>query len=113
MGSSPLEMSTSHGPVVDKLQFDRIKSYIEKGKASANLLTGGRRLGSKGCFIEPTLFVNPDPQSAIWKEEVFGPVLTVSTFKTGDEAISMANDSIYGLAGRSLSHALAMLEMLN
>lgn len=100
MGSSPQEMSTSHGPVVDKLQFDRIMSYIDKGKASAQLLTGGKRLGSKGCFIEPTLFVNPDPQSPIWKEEVFGPVLTVRTFKTEEEAIAMANDSIYGLAGK-------------
>ncbi|KAI7781839.1 uncharacterized protein LA080_014329 [Diaporthe eres] len=98
MGSSPLELSTSHGPVVDKLQFDRIMSYIDKGKASAQLLTGGNRIGSKGCFIEPTLFVNPDPQSPIWKEEVFGPVLTVRTFKTEEEAIAMANDSIYGLA---------------
>ncbi|KAG6357230.1 hypothetical protein INS49_015108 [Diaporthe citri] len=98
MGSSPLELSTSHGPVVDKLQFDRIMSYIDKGKASAQLLTGGKRIGSKGCFIEPTLFVNPDPQSPIWKEEVFGPVLTVRTFKTEEEAIAMANDSMYGLA---------------
>ena len=99
MGSSPLELATSHGPVVDKLQFDRVMSYIDKGKTSAQLLTGGKRLGSKGCFIEPTLFVNPDPQSPIWKEEVFGPVLTVRTFKTEEEAISMANDSLYGLAG--------------
>ncbi|KAL1856376.1 hypothetical protein Daus18300_010748 [Diaporthe australafricana] len=98
MGTSPLEMSTSHGPVVDKLQFDRIMSFIEKGKTSANLLTGGKRLGSKGCFIEPTLFVNPDPQSPIWKEEVFGPVLAVRTFRTEEEAIDMANDSVYGLA---------------
>lgn len=101
MGSSPLELSTSHGPVVDKLQFDRIMSYIDKGKASAQSLTGGKRIGSKGCFIEPTLFVNPDPQSSIWKEEVFGPVLTVRTFKTEEEAIAMANDSIYGLAGKA------------
>ncbi|KAK2595905.1 hypothetical protein N8I77_013694 [Diaporthe amygdali] len=97
-GRSPLELSTSHGPVVDKLQFDRIMSYIDKGKASAQLLTGGKRLGSKGCFVEPTLFVNPDSQSPIWKEEIFGPVLTVRTFKTEEEAIYMANDSIYGLA---------------
>lgn len=100
MGSSPLELSTSHGPVVDKQQFDRIMSYIDKGKITAQLLTGGKRLGSKGCFIEPTLFVNPDPQSPIWKDEVFGPVLTVRTFKTEGEAIAMANDSMYGLAGK-------------
>lgn len=101
MGSNPLELSTSHGPVVDKLHFDRIMSYIDKGKTTAQLLTGGKRVGSKGCFVEPTIFVNPDPQSPIWKEEIFGPVLTVRTFKTEEEAIFMANDSIYGLAGRT------------
>lgn len=100
MGSNPLELSTSHGPVVDKLQFDRIMSYIDKGRTSAQLLAGGKRLGSRGCFIEPTIFVDPDPQSPIWKEEVFGPVLTVRTFKTEQEAIALANDSTYGLAGR-------------
>lgn len=99
MGASPLELSTEHGPVVDKLQFDRVMSYIEGGKVSAQLVTGGKRLGSRGCFIEPTIFLNPDPESPIWREEIFGPVLTVRTFKTEEEAIAMANDSVYGLAG--------------
>lgn len=98
MGSSPLELSTQHGPVVDKSQFDRIMGYIEKGKQSAELVTGGKRKGSKGCFIEPTLFVNPTSDSPIWKEEIFGPVLTVKTFKTEKEAIELANDTVYGLA---------------
>ncbi|KAG8163067.1 hypothetical protein KVR01_007545 [Diaporthe batatas] len=96
--ANPLELSTEHGPVVDKIQFDRIMSYIESGKKSAQLLTGGKRLGSKGCFIEPTIFLNPDPKSQIWKEEIFGPVLSVRTFKTEEEAIAMANDTVYGLA---------------
>lgn len=102
MGGSPQDMSTSHGPVVDKLQFERIMSYIEKGKKSAQLLTGGKRIGTKGCFIEPTLFVNPSADSPIWNEEIFGPVLTVKTFKTEDEAIELANHSLYGLAGEPL-----------
>lgn len=99
MGSDPSEMSTQHGPVADKLQFDRIMSYIEKGKQSAQLLTGGGRVGSKGCFIEPTLFLNPTNDSPIWREEIFGPVLTVRTFKTEEDAIRLANDTSYGLAG--------------
>lgn len=91
-------MSTAHGPVVDKAQFDRIMSYVEIGKQSATLVTGGSRKGSKGCFIEPTLFVNPEKGSRIWKEEIFGPVLTIKIFKTEEESIELANDTTYGLA---------------
>ncbi|CRK15718.1 hypothetical protein BN1723_010768 [Verticillium longisporum] len=116
MGSSPLELSTQHGPVVDKSQFDRIMGYIEKGKQSAELVTGGNRKGSKGCFIEPTLFVNPTSDSPIWKEEIFGPVLTVKTFKTEKEAIELANDTVYGLASclytSDLSRALRVSSAL-
>lgn len=101
LGQDPLQPTTQHGPVVDKLQFDQIMSYIEKGKASAQLVTGGRRKGARGCFIEPTLFVDPAPDSAIWTEEIFGPVLTVKTFETEDEAIALANDTPYGLAGKN------------
>lgn len=91
-------MATQHGPIVDKLQYDRIMSYIEKGKASATLLTGGKRKGSKGCYIEPTLFVDPAFDSPVWREEIFGPVLTMKTFKAEAEAIELANDTEYGLA---------------
>ncbi|EEY23066.1 aldehyde dehydrogenase [Verticillium alfalfae VaMs.102] len=116
MGSSPLELSTQHGPIVDKSQFDRIMGYIEKGKQSAELITGGNRKGSKGCFIEPTLFVNPTSDSPIWKEEIFGPVLTVKTFKTEEEAIELANDTVYGLASclytSDLSRALRVSSAL-
>lgn len=112
MGSSPQDMATSHGPVVDKVQFERIMSYIEKGKTSARLISGGKRLGTQGCFIEPTLFVNPSPDSPIWKEEIFGPVLTVKTFKTEEEAIALANDTLYGLAGELLSAASVVPPLL-
>lgn len=74
-------------------------SYVEAGKTSATLLTGGNRSGTKGCFIEPTLFLNPRNDSPIWKEEIFGPVLSIRTFKTESEAIEIANDTAYGLAG--------------
>ncbi|KAF4548706.1 Aldehyde dehydrogenase-like protein 4 [Elsinoe fawcettii] len=98
MGPSPQDKTTSHGPVVDKAQFDRIMSYIDIGKKSATLITGGGRKGSQGCFIEPTLFVNPEKDSRIWSEEIFGPVLTIRTFKTEEESIELANDTSYGLA---------------
>ena len=98
LGANPLDMTTQHGPVVDKLQFERIMSYIEKGRHSAQLITGGARKGTKGYFVEPTLFLNPNRDSPIWNEEIFGPVLTMKTFKTEEEAIQLANDSLYGLA---------------
>ncbi|KAF2218129.1 aldehyde dehydrogenase domain-containing protein [Elsinoe ampelina] len=98
LGASPQEKTTSHGPVVDKAQFDRIMSYVELGKKSASLITGGNRKDEKGCFIDPTLFVDPETDSRIWSEAIFGPVLTIKTFKTEEESIEVANDTTYGLA---------------
>lgn len=99
MCRNPLDPDTNYGPVVDKAQFDRVMSYIDKGKATARLVTGGKQRGDKGCFIEPTLFAETPTDSPIWTEEIFGPVLAVRTFETEEEAIAMANDSLYGLVG--------------
>jgi len=99
LGASPLEVTTSMGPVVDQKQFDRIMTYIEGGKSSASLVTGGARKGDKGCFIEPTIFKDPAADSAILREEIFGPVLCVKTFKTEEEVVALANDTTYGLSG--------------
>ncbi|CAK7200181.1 hypothetical protein SEUCBS139899_002872 [Sporothrix eucalyptigena] len=99
MCSNPLDPTTSYGPVVDKAQFDRIMAYIDKGKATAHLVAGGQRRGDKGCFIEPTLFVDVPTDSPLWREEIFGPVLVLRTFETEAEAIALANDSLYGLVG--------------
>ena len=95
----PSDSNTVLGPLADKLQFDRVMSFLESGKESgAELLTGGVRKGDKGCFIEPTIFVNPDSQAKIYTDEIFGPVSVVRTFKTEEEAIDIANDTLYGLA---------------
>ena len=109
LGASPLELTTEHGPVVDDKQFENIMRYIAIGKETATLITGGQRKGSHGCFIEPTIFINPAKDSAILHEEIFGPVLTVKTFKTEDEVVAMANDTTYGLSGERLpsEHALS------
>lgn len=61
LGRSPLDHSTMLGPIVDKLQFDRIMSYIEIGKKTATLVTGGERKGDEGLFVKPTIFLNPNP----------------------------------------------------
>ena len=94
-----LDPNTALGPLADKAQYNRVMSFLESGKASgAEILTGGTRKGDKGCFVEPTIFVNPDSKAQIYTDEIFGPVLSVKTFKTEEEAVEMANDTSYGLA---------------
>ena len=98
MGDS-LDLNTALGPLADKAQYERVMSFLESGKSSgAEILTGGSRKGEKGCFIEPTIYLNPDSSAKIYTDEIFGPVLTIKTFKTEDEALEMANDTTYGLA---------------
>ena len=92
------------GSIVSEEQFNKVMSYIEKGKAEgATLVTGGERYMegdcAKGFYIRPTIFDNCTPDMTIVKEEIFGPVVTIQTFKTETEAIAMANDTKYGLAG--------------
>jgi hypothetical protein len=98
LGSDPLDPATSFGPIVDKLQYDKIMSYIEIGKKTATLVTGGEQKGDKGFFIKPTIFLNPDPESPIVREEIFGPVMCIQTFETEEEAVALANGTEYGLA---------------
>jgi aldehyde dehydrogenase (NAD+) len=94
----PTAPTTAIGPLVDKIQFDRVMSYIESGKAEAELAVGGKRHGEKGWYVEPTIFLNPKEDARIWREEIFGPVLSIRTFKTEEEAIRLANDTNYGLS---------------
>jgi aldehyde dehydrogenase (NAD+) len=96
-----LQPDTMIGPVADKKQFDSVMSFIESGKKEAELLTGGTRKGEKGNFIEPTIFVNPSKDAKIVTQEIFGPVVSIQTFKTEDEVIEMANNTSYGLSCRS------------
>ena len=73
--------------------------YIDSGKQEATLLIGGTRRGETGNYVEPTIFLNPKDEAKVYKEEIFGPVSTVRTFKTEEEAVEMANNTNYGLAG--------------
>ncbi len=100
----PADKATDMGPLVSKKQQERVLKYIETGKKEgAECILGGNipqdASLAKGCFVEPTVFVNVDNTMAIAREEIFGPVLVVQRFKTLDEVIQKANDSIYGLAG--------------
>ena len=96
----PMDKTTDVGPVVSQEQFDRVMGYIELAKEEgAEALTGGKRSGDKGFFIEPTVFVNAENSMKHVQEEIFGPVISVLKFKDDAEAVKIANDSIYGLGG--------------
>lgn len=98
-GQDYLKEGVHYGPLIDKLQFDRVASYIDKGKEVAKTLVGGEPYAGKGYYTAPTIFMDPPTDSAIYKEEIFGPVVCVKTFETEEEAIALANDTQYGLAG--------------
>lgn len=95
----PFDAKTDGGPVVDQAQFDKVMNYIDTGKAEgARLAFGGERVGSRGFFIQPTIFARVEDGMRIAKEEIFGPVMSVISFKTVDEVIARANATKYGLA---------------
>jgi aldehyde dehydrogenase (NAD+) len=95
----PLDTATEQGPQVSQEQMDKILGYVETGqKQGAKLLTGGKRVGNKGFFVEPTIFDNVKDDMAIAKDEIFGPVVSVLPFKAVDEVIERANNTYYGLA---------------
>ncbi len=95
----PLDPTTEQGPQVSQEQMDKILGYVEIGqKQGAKLLTGGKRFGAKGFFVEPTLFDNVTDDMAIAKDEIFGPVVSVLPFKGVEEVIERANNTHYGLA---------------
>jgi gamma-glutamyl-gamma-aminobutyraldehyde dehydrogenase len=97
---NPLDPKTSMGAIVDKVQLERVLGYIEAGRSEAKLLLGGARVKEEtgGFYIEPTIFEIPASGAKVAREEIFGPVLSVITFDTVEEAIRIANDSEYGLA---------------
>ena len=101
--ADPNEEGDHLGPLFDKIQFDRVQALINAGiDEGAELLVGGPGKPDgfeKGWFVKPTLFANVKPEMRIVREEIFGPVLVMMPFDTEDEAITMANDTPYGLAG--------------
>ncbi|KAJ5638382.1 hypothetical protein N7490_008261 [Penicillium lividum] len=97
LGSNPLDSTTWSSPLFHARQKEIVLSYIESGKSEATLLTGGEKAGDLGHYVQPCVFIDPKPDARILKEEVFGPLLVVSTFKTDDEVLAWANDSEFGL----------------
>nr|AFK34878.1 unknown [Medicago truncatula] len=111
--SDPLEEGCRLGPVVSEGQYEKILKFVSNAKSEgATILTGGSRPEhlKKGFFVEPTIITDVTTSMQIWKEEVFGPVLCVKTFSTEEEAIDLANDTIYGLGAAVISNDLERCE---
>jgi acyl-CoA reductase-like NAD-dependent aldehyde dehydrogenase len=99
----PFEESTRLGPLVSDTQRQRVRGYIEKGQAEgARLITGGAEAPEgleRGYFVRPTVFSEVSPEMTIAREEIFGPVLAIQPYEGEDDAVRIANDTEYGLAG--------------
>ncbi|MFP3945089.1 MAG: aldehyde dehydrogenase [Alphaproteobacteria bacterium] len=97
---NPLNPQTKMGTILDDVQTERVMGYIEKGRSEgASIYSGGEQVhrNTGGYYVEPTIFDDVRNEMTIAQEEIFGPVLTTMTFKDMDEAVAIANDSIYGL----------------
>ena len=99
----PMDESKRCGPMVSRKQQESVSSYIAAGiEEGATLVVGGLGMPEgldKGYFVQPTVFADVTPEMAIFREEIFGPVLSITTYSTEEEAIELANDSEYGLSG--------------
>jgi aldehyde dehydrogenase (NAD+) len=98
----PLDATSRLGPLISATQRERVEGYIAKGKQEGArvVLGGGRPAGlDKGYYVEPTIFADVNSKMTIAQEEIFGPVLSVLPYDTEEEAVQIANDTIYGLAG--------------
>ena len=109
----PFDPATELGPLVDQTQLDRVMGFVDSGREQgATLASGGERIGSRGYFMQPTVFSDVRDEMKIAREEIFGPVMSVISFKTLDEAIARANQTKYGLAAavwtRDIKKALAV-----
>lgn len=95
----PLDPETKIGPLVSQRQRERVEGYIEKGKSEGRMTTGGGRPFDRGFFVEPTIFADLDNNATVSREEIFGPVLSLIPYSDEQEAVSIANDSDFGLGG--------------
>jgi betaine-aldehyde dehydrogenase len=100
----PLDKDTNVGPLVSRLQQQKVLGYITSAKEEGATVAGQASPATvdkhdKGFFVHPTILTGVTPSMRVWKEEIFGPVLSVMTFKTEEEAVALANDCEFGLAG--------------
>lgn len=112
VGDPFTDRNPSIGPLVSKKQQQLVLSYIESARQEgAKVVVGGSKgVGLDGFYVEPTVIVDVTPQMRVWKEEIFGPVLVVATFKTEAEAVRLANDTEFGLGAAILCQEQAVCD---
>jgi aldehyde dehydrogenase (NAD+) len=111
----PADPAVYMGPLINRRQHERVLSYIDLGQSEgARLVTGGHRPTAmkSGYFVEPTIFADVDPKSRLAQEEIFGPVLCIIPFEDDNEAVEIANGTIYGLAAQVESGSLERAEAI-
>ncbi len=101
----PVDRANFMGPVINRAAQDKILKYIDTGNQEGMLLTGGHRLGNEGHFIEPTVFGGISPDARLAQDEIFGPVLAVIKARDFNDALKIANNTIYGLTGAVYSRS--------
>ncbi|KAF5705246.1 aldehyde dehydrogenase (NAD+) [Fusarium mundagurra] len=112
---NPFDSDTFQGPQVSKAQYERVLSFIESGKVEgATVALGGQAtsVNGKGFYVEPTIFTDASDDMKIYREEIFGPVAIISLFKTEDEAIRRANDTIYGLGAAIFTQEITRAHLI-
>ncbi len=113
----PLDPATEVGPLINEEHFKKVTSYFDIAKQdNATIAVGGQSVGEEGYYVQPTLFTNASNNMRIAQEEIFGPVLTSIPFSTEEEALTIANDTLYGLTGyvwtNDLTRALRFTDKL-
>ena len=104
----PKEEGSAIGPLISDKQLTRVMGFIDEGKRDGvEVVTGGHRLDRRGYFVHPTVLTNVDPGMRLYRQEIFGPVVTILPFDDDDEAVALANDSTYGLAATAWTTNLA------
>ena len=106
------------GPLMSAVQLNRVESFVNEGaQAGADILVGGKHVGDRGYFYEPTILLNTSPAMRVQREEIFGPVLCAMSFESTEEIPAVANQTRYGLAAtiwtRDISKALRLAKTLN
>lgn len=112
----PFDPSTTQGPLQSEGHFGKVKDWIKRAvEEGAELATGGEEIKDlgDGYYLRPTVFTNVKPGNAVLANEVFGPVVSIQTFKDEAEAIKIANDTTYGLASAVFSHNNERLMRMN
>ena len=110
---SGLDPATHMGPLVSEEQLQRVCNYLEIGMAEgAKAASGGRKIGGKGYFVEPTVLVDTKDYMKVVQEEIFGPVVAAIPFDNPEELLPRANDSVYGLAAGIWTHDVSKAHRL-